>query len=145
MGETLAARIPVLLLTEPEERARARRVVRRAVTAGHRLAVALAGVDLPLLTGTVGALLVESASTLDGEAMTRWLAALVPSLRPGGRLIAADATDDPAVEARLAGLFLSAALTEIVQERPRAGVVLTVGTAPPAAVVAARFGLGLSA
>ncbi len=36
-------------------------------------------------------------------------------------------------------MFLAAALTEIVQERPRDGVVLTVGAAPPTEVVAARF------
>jgi hypothetical protein len=54
-------------------------------------------------------------------------------------LLALDATDDPAVEARLAGLFLGSALEHIVQERPREGVVLTVGTAPPAPVISARY------
>ncbi|MEO5769919.1 MAG: hypothetical protein ABIS92_16315, partial [Polyangia bacterium] len=59
-----------------------------------------------------------------------------------GRLMALDATDDPAVEARLAGVFLASALGHIVQDRPREGVVLTVGTAPPATVISARYLLG---
>src|SRR6185503_3683148 len=99
--------------------ARARRVTRKAVAAGHRLVVALAGADLPLGPGTVDALVVESAATLDEEGALRWLSALVPTLRPGGRVLAADATDDPAAEARLSSLFLGAALTRIAQERPR--------------------------
>lgn len=142
LGNVLSKRVRVLLLTEPEERQRARRAVKRAAaaTAGQRLTVGVAGVDLPLAFGTVDALLVESASTLEAEAMARWMSSLVPVLRPGGRLLALDATDNPAVEARLAGLFLGAALAEIVQERPREGVVLTVGSAPPAPVIAARFG-----
>lgn len=141
LGEALSARVSVVLLTEPEERSRARRVARRAASAQRRLTVVLAGVDLPLRVGSVGALLVEGASTLDAAAIERWLSALVPTLRPGGRLIAADATGNPAVEARLAGLFLGAALTEIVQERPREGVVLTSGVAPAALVVGARLDL----
>jgi hypothetical protein len=140
MAAVLSAEVPLLLLTEPEERERARRAVRHARATGHHLIVALAGVELPLGAGAVDTLLIESASTLDAEALTRWLATLVPTLRPGGRLIAIDATGNPAVEARLAGQFLGAALTEIVQERPREGVVLTVGLAPAAAVIAARFG-----
>ena len=71
----------------------------------------------------------------------RWIAALAPLLRPGGRLIAADATSSDAAAARVAGAFLAAALTDIVQEWPREGAVLTVGVAPAAAVVAARFDL----
>ena len=43
--------------------------------------------------------------------------------------------------ARVAGVFLSAALVELIQEWPRDGVVLTVGTAPAAKVVTARFGV----
>ena len=139
LGEVLSARLRVLLLTEPEDRQRARRAARRAAAAGQRLTVALAGVDLPLAPGTLEALLVESASTLEVEAMARWMTTLVPMLRPGGRLVALDASDNPAVEARLAGLFLGSALCGITQERPREGVVLTVGIAPEAAVIAARF------
>ncbi|MEO8211872.1 MAG: hypothetical protein ABI560_01715 [Myxococcales bacterium] len=142
LGEVLSTRVRVLLLAEPEEKPRARRAARRTAAAGQRLTVATAGVDLPLALGGVEALLVESASTLDAEAISRWMATLVPVLRPGGRLMALDATDDPAVEARLAGVFLASALGHIVQDRPREGVVLTVGTAPPATVISARYLLG---
>ncbi|MBC8132261.1 MAG: hypothetical protein H7X95_04715 [Deltaproteobacteria bacterium] len=140
LAEVLSTRVRVLLLTEPEERVRAVRVAKRARAAGQRLTVVIAGVDLPLGAGCVDALLIESASTLDPEALTRWMTTLVPLVRPGGCLVALDGTDDAAAEARLAGLFLGAALCEIVQERPRAGVVLTVGIAPSAPVTAARFG-----
>jgi hypothetical protein len=139
LGEALSDRVPVLLLVEPEERDRARRVARRAAKAGRRLSIAVAGVELPLGAGTLDALLIESPSTLDPEAVARWMAALVPTLRQGGRLLAADVTDNPAVESRLAGLFLQAALMGITQDRPRDGVVLTVGLAPPPVVVARRF------
>jgi hypothetical protein len=67
------------------------------------------------------------------------MTALVPALRPGGRLLAFDATDDPGVETRLTSTFMSAALGDLVQERPRAGVLLTVGIAPVAEAVALRF------
>jgi SAM-dependent methyltransferase len=141
LGETLAAEIPTLLLIEREERERARRVARRAAASGRRLAVAVAGAELPLHDGTVDALVIESIATLDAETAARWMSVLIPTLRPGGRLITADVTANPAVEARLAGLFLRAALTGISQERPRDGVVLTVGAAPAAALVATRFDL----
>ena len=139
LGETLSAEIPVVLLIEPEDRGRARRVVKRATAAGRRLTVVVAGVDLPLLPGTIDALVVESAAELAPEEFARWTETLVPALKPGGLLIAADVTDDPAVEARLAGQFLGAALIGIAQARPRDGVVLTMGTAPDAALVKARF------
>jgi hypothetical protein len=139
LGEVLSKRVRVLLLTEAQERQRARRAARRTKAAGHRLTVVLAGVDLPIVGASVDALLVEGASTLDVEALGRWTATLVPALRPGGRLITADATDDAAIEARLAGGFLAAALTQITQERPRQGVVLTTGVVPAAPIVAARF------
>ena len=148
LGEVLSASVRVLLLVEAEERARARRTVKRAAkkvpeetpTPGHGLTVVMAGVGLPIGLGAADALLIEGAAMLDVEAIARWMATLVPAIRPAGRLIAVDATDDPSAEANLAGLFLAAALRDIVQVRPRAGVVLTVGTAPPAPVVAARFG-----
>jgi len=139
LAEVLSGRVRVLLLVEPEERPRARRAARRMAGAAHRFTVALAGVDLPLVPRSVDALLVESAATLDAEARARWFSTLVQVIRPGGRLIAVDATPDVAVEARLAGLFLACALTEIVQERPRQGVLLTVGVAPPASISATRF------
>jgi len=139
LGETLSAEIPVVLLVEPEDRGRARRVAKRAAAAGRRLTVVVAGVDLPLLPGSVDALVIESAAALSSDELARWTETLVPALKPGGLLIAADATDDPAVEASLAGQFLGAALIGIVQDRPREGVVLTIGKAPEAALVKARF------
>jgi hypothetical protein len=50
-----------------------------------------------------------------------------------------DATSSPAAAARVSNAFLSVALTEIVQEWPREGALLTIGAAPPAAVIEARF------
>jgi hypothetical protein len=139
LAETASAELPTLLLVEPEERRRAARAARRARTEGRPLAVALAGVRLPVARSSIGALVVEGASTLKGDAVARWMTALVPALRPGGRLLAFDATDDPGVETRLTSTFMSAALGDLVQERPRAGVLLTVGIAPAAAAVALRF------
>jgi predicted O-methyltransferase YrrM len=139
LGETLSAEIPVVLLIEPEDRGRARRVAKRAAAAGRRLTIVVAGVDLPLLPGTVDALVIDSAAALATEELQRWTETLVPALKPGGMLIAADVTDDPTAEARLAGQFLGAALIGITQDRPRDGVVLTIGTAPDAALVKARF------
>ena len=106
LGETLSAEIPTVLLVEPEERERARRTARRAGAAGRRLTVAVAGVDLPLAHGSVDALLIESVAALQAPEAAEWLSTLVPSLREGGRLIAADVTDDPADEA-LAGRALA--------------------------------------
>jgi hypothetical protein len=142
LGETLAAELPVMLLFEPEDRARARRIARRATTGKLRLGAVMAGVELPLGRGTAGALVIEGASALEEPAAADWMSVLVPALRADGLLIAADVTDDPAVEARLAGLFLASALTHVAQDRPRDGVVLTVGRAPSAAMVRARFGSG---
>jgi hypothetical protein len=139
LGEALAAELPVLAMFEPEERPRARRIARRATAAGRRLAVVMAGVEVPLARSSVGALVVEDASALDPPEAEEWMAALVPVLRAGGCLIAADVTEDPAVEARLSGLFLASALVGIAQERPRDGVVLTMGRAPSEALVRARF------
>ncbi|HEX7596814.1 MAG TPA: hypothetical protein VF518_01295, partial [Polyangia bacterium] len=48
------------------------------------------------------------------------------------------ATKHQETEARLAGLFLAAALTGITQVRPREGALLTMGSAPSATVVAVR-------
>ena len=139
LGETLAAELPVALLFEPEERVRARRIARRTAAAGRRLALVMAGVELPLGRASIGALVVDDAATLEADAVASWMAALVPTLRPGGCLVSADVTDDPAVEARLAGLFVASALTGVAQDRPRDGVVLTVGRAPAQGLVRARF------
>jgi hypothetical protein len=67
-----------------------------------------------------------------------FLAALVPVLRPAGLVVSLDATKDPSMEARLAGTFLAAALTEISQERPREGALLTIGRGWAPAAAAAR-------
>jgi hypothetical protein len=139
LGDALAAEIPTVLLVEPEERVRARRTARRAAASGRRLTVVTAGVELPLARGAIDAVLIESVAALDMPAATEWLSTLIPTLRTGGRLIAADVTDDPAEEARLAALWLASALTHIAQERPRDGVLLTAGTAPAEALVRARF------
>lgn len=139
LAEALSAESPTLLLVEPEERARARRAVRRATGEGRHLAAAVAGDGLPIRAGALDNLVIEGASTLDAEGLAQWVETLIPALRPGGRLLAFDATDDPAAESRLTSLYLAAALRDIVQERPRGGVLLTVGVAPEAAITALRF------
>jgi hypothetical protein len=140
LAETLAASTPVLYLDEPDDRRVLVRARRRAVKAARPLLVGIAGADVPLGRASVGALVVENMAGLPAEEAARWVEALVPSLRPGGRLVALDATSSPAAAARVSGVFLSAALVEIVQEWPRDGVVITAGTAPSPVVAAARFG-----
>jgi hypothetical protein len=140
LAETLASTTPVLFLDEPDDRRVLVRARRRAAKAGKRLAMGVAGAELPLRRGALGALVIENAAGLSAEEASRWVSALVQCLRPGGRLIAVDATGSPAAAARVAGVFLSAALVELTQEWPRDGVVLTAGVAPSAAVVEARFG-----
>jgi hypothetical protein len=140
LGEALAATGRVLMLVEPDHRAALARVRRRAARAKRPLQIALAAAELPLRPGSLGLLVVENVAGLPTDEAARWLAALAPCLRPGGRLLAADATSSTEAAARVAGVFLSAALVDIVQERPRDGVVLTVGLGPAAAITAARFG-----
>ncbi len=141
LAEALANATPVLFLDEPDDRRVLARARRRAVKAGRRLTLGLAGAEVPVRPASVGALVVENVAGLSDEEAASWLASLVPCLRPGGRLIAVDATGSPAAAARVAGVFLSAVLVELIQEWPRDGVVLTVGAAPASAVVAARFGV----
>lgn len=140
LAETLAAVTPVLFLDEPDDRRVLVRARRRAVKASRPLSLGMAGAEVPLRPGSLGALVVENVAGLSTEDAARWVAALVPCLRPGGRLVAVDATGSPGAAARVAGVFLSGALIGLTQEWPRDGVVLTVGAAPAAAVVAARFG-----
>jgi hypothetical protein len=109
------------------------------VKVGRALEIALAGAELPMPLGSVNALVVENVAGLDAAAAEKWLGALVPTLRPGGRLIAVDATASTDAMARVAGVFLASSLMGLIQERPREGVVLTVGVAPSAAIMAARF------
>jgi hypothetical protein len=139
LGNAVASASRALVLVEPDERPIALRARRRAQKQQRPLDVALAAAELPLGRGVLPALLVENVGGLQDEEAIRWLAALAPCLRPGGRLIAADATSSPAVAARVAGAFLSAALTEIVQEWPRDGALLTIGIAPTSSIIDARF------
>jgi hypothetical protein len=144
LGVALATSAPVLMLVEPEDRAAVGRARRRAIKASRPLEIALAAAELPLRPGSLGAMVVENVAGLSPAEAARWIEALVPCLRPGGRLVAADATSSGEAAARVAGVFLSAALIDPAQEWPRDGVVLTVGVAPPAPIVAARFGSGSS-
>ena len=70
----------------------------------------MAGGECRCAAPPVGALVIENAAGLSTEEARRWIGALAPSLRPGGRLIAADATASRQAAARVAGVFLSAAL-----------------------------------
>jgi hypothetical protein len=139
LGETLAAELPVMMLVATDDRPAVRRARRRALKAGHAFEIAIGAADVPLRPSSVGAMIVENVVGLDADAAAAWLAALVPCLRPGGRLIAVDATSDAAAMARVSGTLLSAALVGLTQEQPRDGVVLTVGEAPDARVLVARF------
>jgi hypothetical protein len=139
LGDAVATGGRVLVLVEPETRPIALRARRRAHKQQRALDVALAAAELPLGRGVLPALVVENVGGLQDDEANRWLAALVPCLRPGGRLIAADATSSTGAAARVAGAFLSAALTDIVQEWPRDGALLTVGVAPTSSVINARF------
>ena len=139
LGDAVASTSPALVLVEPDVRPVALRARRRAHKQSRPLAVALAGAELPLARAALSALVVENVGGLQDQEATRWLAALVPCLRPGGRLIAADATSSTGAAARVAGAFLSAALTEIVQEWPRDGALLTISIAPTSSIIDARF------
>jgi hypothetical protein len=141
LGAALARGGRTLLLVESDARPQALRAFRRARRESRPLDVALAAAELPFRRGSLSTVLVENVAGLEGPEAERWIAALVPMLRPGGRLIAADATSSDAAAARVAGAFLAAALIDIVQEWPREGAVLTAGTVPAAAIVAARFDL----
>lgn len=140
LGDAIATVGRALVLVEPESRPIAVRARRRARKQNRALDVAVAAAELPLGRGALPALVVENVGGLQEDEAVRWLAALAPCLRPGGRLIAADATSSTAAAARVAGAFLSAALTEIVQEWPRDGALVTVGVAPTSSVIDARFG-----
>lgn len=139
LAETLATRTPVLFLDEPDDRRVLVRARRRADKATRPLTIGIAGAEVPLRRAALGTLVVENVAGLAADEAARWVEALVPSLRPGGRLVAVDATGSSIAAARIAGVFLSAALIDLVQEQPRDGVVLTVGVAPAAAITQARF------
>jgi hypothetical protein len=139
LGVTLAAELRVVMLVATDDRAAVKRARRRAHKAGRAFEIAIGGAEVPVRPRSVGAMIVENVAGLDAAAARLWIEALVPGLRPGGRLIAADATGDVAAMARVSGTFLSAALVGLTQELPRDGVVLTVGQAPDARVMSARF------
>ena len=139
LGVTLAAEVRVMMLVASDDHAAVKRARRRALKAGRAFEIAVGGAEVPLRPRSVGTMVVENTAGLDAVAAARWIEALVPSLRPGGRLIAADATADVAAMARVSGTFLAASLVGLIQELPRDGVVLTVAQAPDARVMAARY------
>jgi hypothetical protein len=140
LAERLATEVPVAVLIEADKRRGARRAVKRAARENQPLMVVAAGEELPVAVQQAGCILIENVSEIadDAEAAD-FLAHLAPALRSDGVLLALDATKNPALEARVAGLFLAASLTGIAQERPRDGAVLTIGGAAPAPVLAARL------
>jgi hypothetical protein len=139
LAETLSSSFPVLALVEEEKLSAALRAVRRAQKSANPLLVVSAGEDVPLRRGAVGAILIENLMDVEDQAAAEdLLVGLLPALRPDGLVISLDATKHQETEARLAALFLAAALTGITQVRPREGALLTIGSAPPPAVIAVR-------
>jgi hypothetical protein len=137
LAERLATQLPVAVLIEPDKRRGARRAVKRAVKEGHRLMVVAAGEQLPVGAERAGCILIENLSEItDDREAAVFLARLAPALRPDGLVLALDATKNPIIEARLAGLFLAAALNNIAQQHPREGALLTIGARPDPAVLA---------
>ena len=139
LGVTLAAELRVLMLVATDDRPAVKRARRRAHKAGRAFEIAIGGAEVPLRPRSVSTMIVENVAGLDAAAARLWIEALVPGLRPGGRLIAVDATSDVAAMARVSGTFLSASLVGLTQELPRDGVVLTIAEAPDARIMAARF------
>jgi hypothetical protein len=149
LAAELATAMPALLLVEPEGHRDAKRAARKAKEAGRGAAAAapgapgllavVAGEQVPLRPGAVGALVVESLAELDEGAAGEYLLGLAEALAPDGFVVALDGTKDPAVEARVAGAFLAAGLRAVAQERPREGALLTFGRAPAPEVLAARL------
>jgi len=140
LAETLASEIPILALVEEGKHAAALRAQRRARKLGVPLAVVMAASDLPLLPGSVGAVLVDSLVDIeDAGAAAELLLGVLPTLRPDGIVVSLDATKNPELESRVSGIFLAASLTGISQLRPRDGALITVARAPHAAVTAARL------
>jgi hypothetical protein len=145
LAEALAGEVPVLAVVEPDKRKAAQRAVKRAAGSGHRLLVVTAGEAVPLPDGSAGVIVTEELSEIeDDEEAADYLAGLAATLRPGGILLSLDATKSPATEARLANVFLGAALVDVGQERPKEGALMTVGAAPAPLVLAARLGRAAS-
>ena len=140
LAETLATEMPILALVEEEKRAAAVRAQRRAHKQRHPLAIMVAGSEVPLAEGAVGAVLVDSLVDIEEEsAATDLLLGLLPALKPDGIVISLDATKSPALEAHVAEIFLAASLAHITQLRPRDGALLTTARAPHPAIVTARM------
>ncbi len=145
LAETLATEMPILALVEQDKRTAAVRAQRRARKQGHPLSIMVAGSEVPLGKHSVGALLVDALVDIEEpSAATDLLLGLLPVLKPDGLVLSLDPTKSPALEARVAEIFLAASLADIRQLRPRDGALLTVGRAPqPAIVVARTAGLAL--
>jgi hypothetical protein len=140
LAEVLASEFDVLALLEAEKRGAALRALRRARKLGHPLSFVVAAAEVPLAAGSVGAILVDSLVDIEEQPAARDLiVALLPALKPDGIMVSLDATKSPALEARVSEIFLAASLAHITQIRPREGALLTTGTAPHAAVTAARM------
>jgi hypothetical protein len=141
LAQALAAEVPVTVLIEPDKRKAAARALKRSQRKGARLTVLAAGERIPLGAGAAGCILLDRLSEIaEGPATTDFLGRLGGALRSEGVIVALDATRSRPAEARLAELFLAAALTGITQERPRDGALLTIGRRPPAEVLAAPGG-----
>lgn len=139
LAETLAEEIPILALVEEDKRGAAQRAQRRARKLGHSLSVVVAASEVPLANRSVGAVLVDSLVDIEEEsAASELIVGLLPALKPDAVVISLDATKSPALEARVAGVFLAASLARITQLRPREGALVTAGFAPHAAITAAR-------
>jgi hypothetical protein len=140
LAETLATEIPILALVEEEKRASALRTQKRAHKSGVPLSIVMAASELPLRPGSVGAVLVDSLVDIEEPAAAAdLLLGVLPTLKPDGVVVSLDATKNPDLEARVAGIFLAASLSQITQMRPRDSALLTVARAPHAVVTAARL------
>jgi hypothetical protein len=140
LAEVLASEFDVLALVETEKRSASLRALRRARKLGHPLSCVVAAAEVPLAVGSVGAVLVDSLVDIEEQPAARDLiVALLPALKPDGIVVSLDATKSPALEARVSEIFLAASLAHITQIRPREGALLTAGTAPHAAITAARM------
>jgi hypothetical protein len=140
LAETLAAEFPILALVEEEKRGSAVRAQRKARKQGLPLSVMVAASEVPLAKNAVGAILLDSLVDIEEEgAASDLLLGLLPALKPGGIVVSLDATRSPALEARVAGIFLAASLAHITQLRPREGALLTAGHAPHPSITAARM------
>jgi hypothetical protein len=139
LAETLAPEMPIVALVEEEKRGAALRAQKRARKLGLPLSVVMAASDLPLLPGSVGAVLVDSLVDIeDPGAAADLLLAVLPTLQQGGIVVSLDATKNPDLESRVSAMFLAASLTQVSQIRPRDGALITVARAPHPAVTAAR-------